>query len=134
MTAQEAALRSEKRADAAPDGERIGEFADIDLESLGVPVEAWPLKNKHYMGRKGYTVTWDSGAAAWLFYCPLDLNEAVEVLVYQRAYVVKRIPPPPRSGASSSAAPRARTGQVTWSKYGGPLPAWEEAKIRAGVQ
>ena len=51
---------------------------------------------------------------------PLDCK-AVEVLLKSRAYVVKRLG---TSGSSSN----GKTGQVTWSKFGGAGPAWVQAK------
>lgn len=53
-------------------------------------------------------------------------SEAIEVLIFTKAYVVKKV-----GGRSSSATANHKTGQVTWTKFGGAGPAWAEAKARA---
>ena len=52
--------------------------------------------------------------------------EVVECLLKTRAFVIKRANP---NIAQPSKKP---TGQVTWSKFGGPEKAWLETKLRAG--
>ena len=49
-------------------------------------------------------------------------------MVFTKAYVVKKI-----GVAGSAAAPSGgqKTGQVSWSKFGGPVGAWAETKARA---
>ena len=53
--------------------------------------------------------------------------KAVEVLMRQRAFVVKKI----GSGAASANAGR---GQITWSKFNSPAEAWAAAKEKANWQ
>ena len=50
-------------------------------------------------------------------------GEAIEVLVFTKAFVVKR---------TTATGEKGRVGQVTWSKFGGVDKAWLEAKTRAG--
>lgn len=49
--------------------------------------------------------------------------KAIEVLCKQQAYVVKQ----------TSSGERPSSAQVTWSRHGGPVSAWAEAKHRAGL-
>lgn len=49
--------------------------------------------------------------------------EAIEVLVFTKAFVVKR---------TTATGDKGRVGQVTWSKFNGVENAWLEAKTRAG--
>lgn len=53
------------------------------------------------------------------------LAQAIEVLCKNQAFFVKR--------AAPEAVGCPVLGQVTWSKHGGPKPAWCEALKRAGV-
>lgn len=46
--------------------ERVTTFAGQDLAALGVPSRAWPLMDKEYKGKKGYTVHSSNGAEAHL--------------------------------------------------------------------
>ncbi|CAK8988089.1 30S ribosomal protein S6 [Durusdinium trenchii] len=94
-------------------GEVIDKFHSHNLAELGVPVEARPRRGEQHLGRHGYTLRHRSGAA-------------IEVLLKQRAYVVKRL------SSDLPADANAGKGQVTWSKYGGPVLAWQEATRRAG--
>jgi len=57
--------------------------------------------------------------------------QAIEVLLANRAFVVKRVGL--ISGQDDSGAPPAdrKSGQVTWSKYKTTGAAWEIAKQRA---
>lgn len=57
--------------------------------------------------------------------------QAIEVLLKARAYVVKRLE---SSVECTSEESKARLGQITWSKYGGPIKAWSVAASRAGFQ
>ena len=50
--------------------------------------------------------------------------ESIEVLCKVGAYVIKR----PRAGHENPSS-----SQVTWSRYGGPKGAWQEARERAGL-
>ena len=52
--------------------------------------------------------------------------QAIEVLLKNRAFVVKRLPADMPPSADN------RKGQVTWSKYESVLAAWNDAKFRAG--
>ena len=54
-----------------------------------------------------------------------SFSEAIEVLVFSRAFVVKKF------GRGAVEKTSLKTGQVTWAKHGGPGPAWELAKQRA---
>lgn len=36
--------------------ERISTFRGFNLKELQIPKEAWPLKDKEYNGKKGYTI------------------------------------------------------------------------------
>ena len=56
--------------------------------------------------------------------CGIAGIEAIEVLLRHEAYVVKR-------GGDGPGADRVRLGQISWSKYGGPHVAWDEAKLNA---
>ncbi|CAK9092347.1 30S ribosomal protein S6, partial [Durusdinium trenchii] len=94
----------------------LNEFNGFDLVKLGVPLEARPLANKEYKGKKGYTVTSPTGAA-------------IEVLVVAEAYVVKRCGTV--AGGEGPEFSTLKSGQVTWSKFDGPAKAWEVAKKRA---
>lgn len=51
--------------------------------------------------------------------------EAFEVLCKQGAYVVKRC---------AKGCEKPACAQVTWSRYGGAMHAWQEACSRAGVE
>lgn len=52
-------------------------------------------------------------------------TEAMEVLCKQGAYVVKRC---------AKDCEKPACAQVTWSRYGGAVNAWQEACSRAGVE
>ncbi|CAK9056302.1 unnamed protein product [Durusdinium trenchii] len=93
------------------DGPRLDVFQGERLDDI--PLEARPLQGVEYKGKKGYTVHGANGAA-------------IEVLIFTKAYVVKKV-----GGRSSSATANHKTGQVTWTKFGGAGPAWAEAKARA---
>ena len=53
-------------------------------------------------------------------------TEAIECLLKNRAFVVKK------TSRLHHAPDTLKTGQVTWSKFGGIEAAWQEAKRRAG--
>lgn len=52
--------------------ERLTIFAGQDLQALQIPSRAWPLQDKEYKGKKGYTVHSVSGAEAQLSLCCWD--------------------------------------------------------------
>ncbi|CAK8987407.1 30S ribosomal protein S6 [Durusdinium trenchii] len=91
-------------------------FRDYDLSKMGIPESAWPCSSKEHKGNKGYTVTSPNGAA-------------IEVLCSAGAYCVKRLGTVNGKTVSGDVL---KTGQVTWSKFDGPVNAWEIAKTRAG--
>ena len=51
--------------------------------------------------------------------------EAVEVLVFTRAFVVKKF------GSGSAPSEGLKTGQLTWSKFKSIQEAWDAAKSRS---
>ena len=54
------------------------------------------------------------------------------MLVASKAYVVKKVGSTNgRAGADDAEAAPVKSGQVTWSKNGGPEKAWSLAKHRA---
>ncbi|CAK9059113.1 30S ribosomal protein S6 [Durusdinium trenchii] len=93
-------------------GEALNKFHAYDMDNLQVPIEARPKQGQAHLGRHGYTIK--------------SKNEVVECLLKTRAFVIKR-------ANSNIAQPSKKpTGQVTWSKFGGPEKAWLETKLRAG--
>jgi len=70
-------------------------------------------------------------------YCPSHnkspCDEAIEVLLKSKAYVVKRLDASDPSG-SDGQSQKEKLGQVTWSKFGGPTKAWNVAATRAGFR
>ncbi|CAK8985938.1 unnamed protein product [Durusdinium trenchii] len=108
-------VKKPKQGRLDADAKRLPTFGVYDLQALGVPQEAWPIEGKEYKGQKGYTVVSDSGAA-------------IEVLLSQSAFVVKRFG---TIGKKEARLDTLKTGQVSWSKFGGPGPAWEQAKAKA---
>lgn len=55
--------------------------------------------------------------------------EAIEILLRNRAYVVKRVGTEDGAGSGD----RSLKGkQYTWSKHGGPMEAWDKAVEAAG--
>lgn len=51
-------------------------------------------------------------------------SEAIEVLLKNKAYVIKRCHPECENPIS---------GQITWGRFGGPASAWLEALQRSGI-
>eukprot|EP00435_Cladocopium_sp_Y103_P054911 s488_g18.t1 len=96
-------------------GDVLDKFRGYSLDQLGVPHGARPRANQVYMGQHGYTLRSPQGGA-------------IEVLLKQRAYVVKRLDDSVASGPDD----KSGLGQVTWSKYGGASKAWAVAASRAG--
>ncbi|CAK9016424.1 unnamed protein product [Durusdinium trenchii] len=136
-TSSEMRVKKPKQGRLDADAKRLPTFGVYDLQALGVPQEAWPIEGKEYKGQKGYTVVSDSGAALWmtalklLYTCfyPVHLELwAIEVLLSQSAFVVKRFG---TIGKKEARLDTLKTGQVSWSKFGGPGPAWEQAKAKA---
>ena len=87
------------------DSEKI--YKGFDLSEL--PKEAYPDKNRTNKGRLSYTIEF-SGAR-------------VEILLDKKAYFIKKI-------AAGSPGP---AGQITWSKFNGPVEAWNLVKSRSGL-
>lgn len=54
----------------------------------------------------------------------LSRAQAIEVLCKQHAYYIKKPLPD---------TPKPSSYQVSWSKHGGPVEAWNEACRRAGL-
>ncbi|CAL1164218.1 unnamed protein product, partial [Cladocopium goreaui] len=82
-------------------GSPMNVFKGYDLQELNIPLECRPGEQGSYQGRHGYT--------------------AIEVLLKNRAFVVKRLPADMPPSADN------RKGQVTWSKYESVLAAWNDA-------
>ena len=57
---------------------------------------------------------------------PPKKNQAIEVLLAARAFVVKKT-----GNVSDDSMGTPQTGQCTWSKYKGPTTAWQTAKAWA---
>lgn len=41
-------------------------FLAYDLQTMQLPVEAWPWKDKTYYGKHGYTINSKNGAVPWV--------------------------------------------------------------------
>eukprot|EP00435_Cladocopium_sp_Y103_P043262 s2437_g12.t1 len=97
-------------SNCAEDGERVKVrlFKGYDLSQL--PEAALPFGDGVYKGNHSYTVT--IGQAAF------------EVLCKHGAYVIKRC---------ANDCEKPASAQVTWSRFGGPCNAWDEACQRAGL-
>lgn len=141
------AKKASKEADPGP-AATSHMFKSYDVRALGVPREAWPIADKTYTGMHGYTLVSPNNAAPCFnepigpgVYLPCrqkktilrciasHVVEAVEVLVRNAAYVVKRI------GGGDEGAPKdCCRGQLNWKKFGGPGPAWEVAKKKANFK
>ena len=75
-----------------------------------MPQEALPDFDRANQGKHSYTLTFNGAT--------------VEVLLQKQAYFIKKC-------ASDAPGP---TGQVTWSKCGGPRAAWKTVKERSGFK
>lgn len=82
-------------------------YGQYDLSRL--PRAAFPDRKRANNGAHSYT---------------LNFNGVVEVLLQKEAYFVKKI----------SASGTGPLGQVSWSRYGGPVAAFQLAVQRAGLE
>lgn len=120
-------------------------FKTYDL--TGVPEPALPMAHQAYKGNHSYTV-WIQGCAPQpqvvlcfeIFQCLVGVPghfcfiishgekfsraQAIEVLCKQQAYYIKK---------SIPGTPKPSSYQVSWSKHGGAVEAWNEACRRAGL-
>ena len=58
-------LRSSEAASEPKAKERASHFLTYDLQTMGLPAQAWPEMDKVYHGRHGYTINSRSGAVPW---------------------------------------------------------------------
>ena len=65
-------------------------------------------------------------------YGPVRAAQVLEVLCRTRAFVVKKLGQV--DGDDDETRRGLQKGQVTWNKFKGPVPAWEEAKKRANFK
>ena len=84
------------------------DYKGYDVSML--PKEALPDLTRTNLGRHSYTLRKD--------------DACLEVLLQKEAFFVKKV------GARGDGP----TGQVSWSKYGGPVEAWKVAKQRSGYE
>lgn len=84
------------------------EYRGYDVSML--PKEALPDLTRTNLGRHSYTLRKD--------------DSCVEVLLQKEAFFVKKI----------GIRGEGPTGQVSWSKHGGPCGAWRVAKQRSGFE
>ena len=100
-------LKAKVKVEVKPSGPT--EYRGYDITSL--PEDAKPDMERRNLGKHSYTLRVTSGAC-------------LEVLLQKEAYFVKAVGP-------DGTGP---TGQVSWSKYGGPNDAFIVAKQRAGFE
>lgn len=92
-------MAAAKKADAVRElggssrGEPVSVFHSYDLDAMGIPVDARPLRGEHHAGKHGYTIRSPNGAALWL-----KIQEAIyfETCFTHKPFLISDLQP--RSG------------------------------------
>ena len=82
---EESAVKPKKKIKV----QRVCKFREFNLKELGLPEEAWPLKDKIYAGKKGFTIVGSNQAVTWKI--EINLHSRVQQVKGLSAYKTRSL-------------------------------------------